>query len=173
MLLLHERLINQPVLSLRTGGKIATTAELIINPDNLKVVGIYCIDHFTKEPLILLTQDIREMLAKGIVVNDHEVLTDPDELIRMKRILELEYEVTGKQVRTDKNKKIGKVTDFAMDNISFYIQKLYVGQSVIRNLGGTLSVDRSQVIEVTDKAIIVMDPQKPVRDAVPDAMPAG
>jgi hypothetical protein len=39
-----------------------------------------------------------------------------------------------------------------------YIQKVYVGQSLLKSLtGGSLSIDRSQIYEITVKRVIIND----------------
>jgi len=143
---------------LRTGGAIATITQPIINPNNLKIEGFYCQDRFEKGILVLLTQDIRDTLPQGYAVNDHEVLTDPTELVRLKKILDLNFQLVGKHVVTSNKHRIGKVTDFAAETTTFYIQKLYVGQSILKSItAGQLSVDRSQIVEITNKKIIIQE----------------
>lgn len=159
MLLLAKSVINQPVMSLRTGGKIAVAEQPIFNPDNLKIVGFYCEDAFNKSSLVLLSQDIRDHIDKGFIINDHDVLAEPDDLVRLAKILEIDFKLIGKMVKTDQKKKLGKVIDYAVDSETLYVQKLYVGQSMLKSLSdGQLSVDRNQILEVTDQYIIVKDP---------------
>lgn len=173
MLQLSASLLNQPVNSLRTGGIVGTTESAIINPNNLKIEGFYCIDHFSRKKLILLTQDIRDIIKQGIVVDDHAVLTEPEELIRLKPILELEFEILGKPVVTVSKQKVGKVNDFAADNQTLYIQKLYVGQSLLKSLSsGQLSLDRNQIVEITNKKIVVQDLEQLTKSRVPVSAPA-
>jgi sporulation protein YlmC with PRC-barrel domain len=156
MLQLSASLLNKPVLSLRTGGPIATIIEPIINPDNLKVEGFYCEDRFDKSRLVLLYQDIRDILPKGFVVNDHDVLTEPEELIRLKKVLDLNFSLPGKQVVTVDKQKVGKVSDYAVETGTMYIQKIYVSQSIMKSLtGGSLSIDRTQINEITPSRIII------------------
>jgi len=170
MLQLSNALINKPVLSLRTGGVIATALEPLINPNNLKIEGFYCQDKFAKGRLILLSQDIREIMKQGFVVNDHDVLTPPEELVRFKDILEINFQLLGKPVVTDSKQRLGKINDFAADSETMYIQKLYVGQPLIKSLsGGQLSVDRSQIIEITNRKIVVQDPLQPTKAAAATA----
>lgn len=160
MLQLSNTLINQPVLSLRTGTAIATAVAPIINPNNLKIEGFYCDDHFEKQRLVLLYQDIRDVIAQGFVVNDHDVLSAPDELVRLRDVLKLNFELIGKPVETVDKQKVGKVSDYATEISTMYIQKLYVSQSLLRNFaGGSLSVDRTQINEITSKRIIINDLQ--------------
>jgi sporulation protein YlmC with PRC-barrel domain len=157
MLQLSGALLNKSVLSLRTGAPIATITAPIFNPNNLKIEGFYCVDRFDKKKeLVLLCQDIRDIMPKGYVVNDHEVLAEPDELVRLKDVLELNYELVGKQVVTISKHKVGKVSDYATDMESMFVQKIYVSQSILKSFtGGSLSVDRRQVNEITPRRIII------------------
>lgn len=164
MFQLSASLINQPVMSLRTGAPVASDTKPIINPNNLKIEGFFCQDRFSKETLVLVTQDIRDKIPQGFVINDHEVLSPPDDLIRLKKVIDIEFELIGKPVVTEKNQKVGKVNDYAADLASMYIKKIYVGQSMIKSISnGQLSVERDQIVEITSKKIIIKEPLKPKR----------
>ncbi|MGH7234338.1 MAG: hypothetical protein ACREF7_02735 [Candidatus Saccharimonadales bacterium] len=158
MLRLSATLINKPVMALRTGAQVAQVLAPIINPDNLKIEGFYCKDRFSNKTLVLVYQDIRELLPSGYVVNDHDSLSEPNDLIRLKDILDLRFNLIGKTVVTASKKRVGKVNDYAVEVDSMYIQKLYVSQSLIKSFtGGNLSVDRSQIREITDTKVVIND----------------
>lgn len=107
---------------------------------------------------VLLYQDIRDVMVQGFVVNDSQVLVDPEELVRLQDTLKLHFDALGKQVITTTKQKLGKVIDYAADTNTMYIQKLYLAQSMFKNLtGGNLGIDRTQIVEITDKQIIVQD----------------
>lgn len=173
MLKLSGSLLNQPVVSLRTGGTIARTESAIINPHNLKIEGFYCLDSRSRQQLILLVQDIRDTIAAGIVVDDYDVLSEPNELVRLKKVLDLEYELHGKPVQTVKKHRLGKVSDYACDDQAFFIQKLYVERSLLKSLSSDqLAVDRTEIVEVTDKRVIIKEIQKTVKAGLPAPAPA-
>jgi uncharacterized protein YrrD len=159
MLQLSATLINQPVLSLRTGSPVATATMPIINPNNLKVEGFYCQDDTDhKKQIVLLYQDIRDIIPQGLVINDYDVLSEPHELVRLQEVLALNFDLLGKQVVTTSGDKLGKVTDYATEVTTMFVQKIYVSQSVFKNLlGGNLGIDRTQIVEITSKRIIVHD----------------
>lgn len=137
---------------------IATAIAPIFNPNNLKIEGFYCQDRFNKTELILLYQDIRDVIKQGLVVNDHAVLTEPEELVRLKDILDLHFELLGKQVETISKTRVGKVNDYAVETETMFVQKIYVAQSILKSLtGGSLSIDRSQILEITPRRIIIND----------------
>ena len=151
-------------MSLQTGGPVARTVLPVIDPNNLKIEGFYCLTN-DRQQQILLSQDIRDILSQGIVVNDHTVLTDESDLVRLQDILRIKYAVLGKKVVTQNGRKLGKVEDYACDTQSMYIQKLYVVPTFIKGLaGGQLGVDRSQIVEITNDKIIVQDLEQRVQD---------
>lgn len=155
-------------MSLRTSGVVAIAERPIINPNNLKIEGWYCIDQFSKNTLILLTKDIRDIVPQGLAIDDYDCLSEPEDLIRIQDIIKLNFELIGKPVITETKRKVGKVSDFAVDITSYFIQKLYVSQPVYRNLsGGQLSIGRTQIIEITNRNIVVRDVDEKVGAAAP------
>jgi sporulation protein YlmC with PRC-barrel domain len=159
MLQLCGALSNKAVLSLRTGGPVAVVGAPIIDPNNLKIEGFYCQDTMDKSILVLLYQDIRDLLPDGFVVDDHDVLAVPSELVRLKKIMDMNFQLIGKQVETVSGEKIGKVNDFAVEVETMFVQKVYVAQSILKSFtGGSLSVDRSQIQEITNRRVIISDP---------------
>jgi sporulation protein YlmC with PRC-barrel domain len=161
MLQLSASLLNKSVLSLRTGSPIAKIVAPIINPNNLKIEGFYCEDSIDKKQLVLLYQDIRDMLPQGYVVNDHDVLSEAHDLVRLKDVLELNFDLIGKQVVTVSKEKVGKVSDYATETETMFIQKIYVAQSILKSFtGGSLSIDRSQINEITPTRVIINELMK-------------
>jgi uncharacterized protein YrrD len=156
MLFLSSVILNQEVLSLRTASAVASIIKPIINPNNLKIEGFYCRDYSTKQVLILLEQDIREFQGNGYIVNDHDSLSNAEDLIRLKNIMTINFELINKKVETISGNKVGKVEDYAVDNQSFFIQKIYSSKPIYKKLNNNrLMIDRSQINEITPQKIII------------------
>ncbi len=157
MLRMSNSLVNVPVLSLRLGEPVAMTTEVIINPHNLKIMGWRCLPNDGGEELILLTEDVREETPKGLAVNDIDALVDMEDLVRHREVLEIRFKLIEKPVRT-KRQKIGKVSDYTY-NDGMFIQKLYVEKSLMKvwSSEDTIVIDRAQILEITDKFILVKD----------------
>jgi sporulation protein YlmC with PRC-barrel domain len=167
MLQLSTYLLNKPVLSLRTGGTIAWVTTPIFNPHRLNIEGFYVIDNAKRE-LILLYQDIRELSPQGFIVDDHDVLAQPEDLIRLKQILNLNFQLLDKPIITTNKEKIGKVGDYAVEVTTMYVQKLYAIQPFWKNFTSSgLSIDRTQIIEVTHRHIIINELLKGTPAPVP------
>lgn len=166
MLLLPSALLNQPIISLRNGSQISTSQSLIINPNNLKIEALRVNGKQPQDKSILLCSDIREIDKLGILINDFSDLSSPDDLVRLKDILAINYVLPGKPVYQVSGGKVGRVSDFAFDDSSFYVQKLYLENSLLSLRGpkaGALTIDRRQINEITNRRIIINDLDKSSR----------
>jgi hypothetical protein len=154
---MSESLFNITVVSLRIGQPIATAERPIINPHNLKIIGWWCKPFNSNSLQILLTDDVRENVTKGMVVNDEDALSPPEDLVRFKEILDANFQLADKLVKT-KRQKIGRVRDFSY-NDGLFVQKLYVERSLIKVFAAedTAIIDRTQITEITDTYILVRD----------------
>lgn len=147
--------MNRPVISLRVGGQIGIAETPIINPHNLKILGWWCATPSGRQ--VLLAEELRDNVPEGLAVNDEDSLSDPSDLVRHKEILDISFELMDKLVRT-KRQKLGRVSDYSY-NDGMFIQKLYVARPLRKVFSSedTLIIDREQIIEVTDKYIMVRD----------------
>ena len=156
MLKLSGSLFNRPVVSLRSGQAIAIATAPIINPHNLKIIGWWC-NVPGNGQMVLLAEDVREDIDKGLAVNDDDALSGPTDLVRHKEVLDTHFELMNKTVKT-KRSKIGKIHDFSY-NDGMFVQKLYVARSLVKVFTNedTVVIDRTQILEVTDSYILVRD----------------
>lgn len=164
MLQLSSIYYNRNILSLRSGGSIGFAYSPLINPDNLMIEGWYSTLNGNRSRMILPLIEVRDIISKGIVVDDHSSITHTEDLVRLKKTIDLNFEVIGRQVITENKKKLGKVQDYAVDTDSMIIKKLYINQSFFKNLTTQqLIIDRNQIIEINDKGIVVRDTKERAR----------
>lgn len=157
MLRLSKAFFNRAILSLRTGGKIGNALTPLINPDNLKIEGWFATSLMQKGEHILPSSEIRDFITKGLVVDDADAITEPGDLVRLKNVMAIRFELLGKIVITESTQRLGRVVDFSVDD-GFFVQKLYVNQPLYKNLSGEqLLISRDEIIEITDRRIVVMD----------------
>ena len=151
------------ILSLRNGGRIGTAIIPIINPDNLRIEGWRSSSLHDQGEHILPTMEIRDIIPKGLVVNDVDALTIPEDMVRLEPIIKIGFNLLGKRVVTTNKRRLGKVADFSV-NTEYYIQKIYVSQSLLKGLNATpLIIDRSAIVEVTDKKIVIKEAAQKAR----------
>lgn len=157
MLVLKERLIDVPIMSLQTGAQIATTERPIIDPRQLTIVAFYCQGpKLDVSPAILHVDDIREAGALGFIVDDADVIMSPNDLVRLQQVIGFNFSLDGKLVVDERGQKLGKVGNYTVDMRSFYITQLQVQPSLLQSWStAQVLIGRNQIIEISDSKIIV------------------
>lgn len=147
-----------PIRSLQTGRQIGKLGLMIINPDNLNVEAFLCKQRITNQGLYLFTSDIREFSSAGVIVDSQDNLMASEDLVRLQKLVDINFELVGKKVITQHKRKVGKVINFTLDDISYKIEKIYVQPSLFKGFtGGDKIIDRKQILNVTDTTITVKD----------------
>lgn len=157
MLISGTDLIDTPILSLQTGRELARATHAIINPHSLSIIA-YEVNgpHLDHHPSYLRIQDVRELSPIGMIIDSSEEFIQQDDIIKQKDIYELQYELIHKQVLDEKRNKIGKVTDYNLEAGAFVVQQLVVRKPLLKSFNDSeLLIHRSQIIEVTDHAIVI------------------
>ena len=157
MLLLNTQLENVPVMSLQTGSSLGVAATPIIDPRKLQIAAYYVTGPRIQATSIVHTSDIREVGPLGFIVDGADVVMELDEdLIRLQEVVNFKFTLLGKTVVDDHKKRLGKVSEYTVESDSFIVQKLHIAQSVMKNLTSSkLIIHRSQIVEITDHAIVV------------------
>ncbi len=157
MLLLAEKLKLNPVMSLQTGAEIARVQEAIIDPGVLDVVAYRLSgSRLEHDNTILLTRDIREVGAIGLIIDSAEELVSLDDVIKVKKLTELNFQLVGLSAIDDQKHKLGKIYDYTIDPFTFTIHQLHVRRPLLKSLQTSdLIISRKQIIEINNKSVVV------------------
>ncbi len=157
MLMLSSRLKDSSVMSLQTGGCIAQVTKAIINPATLDIVAYRLSGKgLESEDLLLLTRDIREIGNLGLIVDSADELVATSDMIKLKDIIKLGFNLLNMPVIDDDKNKLGRIYDYTIDPMDFKIHQIYVKRPLIRSLQTSdLIINKSQIIEVNNTHIIV------------------
>lgn len=167
MLILGSRLIHAPVMSLQTGTKLASTVKPVIDPANLRLLAYEVEGPLLSEtPAFIRTNDIREYGRLGMIIDSNDELIGLEDVIQIKKIHSLGFPLIGIAVIDEHKRKLGKVDDYTLDTNDFVIQQLNVRRGIFQGITDTgLLINRSQIIEINNAAIIVKAPS--VKSAEP------
>ena len=163
MLTYASRLIGTKILSVQAGSPIATIAEPIVDPDNLKIIAFKLSGPLVAKSNanILDVKSIREYSNYGIVIDDIDELIAKDDVIKIRDVLKLNFNLNGLKVETKKGSKLGKVEDYTVTNDNFTVQQLVVKRPAIKSFfDPELLISRKEIVEITDYKIIVKDEEK-------------
>lgn len=168
MLLLNSQIEGTPAMSLQSGSELGKIGQPIIDPRDLSIVAYYIAGPRIQTASVLHTDDIREFGPLGFIVdNADKIMALDEDLVRLQEIINFNFSLLDKSVIDDQKKKLGKVTDYTFEFDSFSIQKIHVSQSVLKNFSNSnLIIHRSQIIELTDKEVIVRSATIPVSTGI-------
>lgn len=174
MLINAQNLVDFPVLSLHTGTPIAKVSQVIIDPDQLKIIAFYI------EPLvnlgdagnILLIDSIREVSHLGLIVDSSDEFASDGEVVRVDNVTKLHFEIVGLNVVTKKKAKLGKVSGYVVESKAWQIQQLIVERPFFKAIfDPELVISRREIVEVYDDHIVVKEEksktQKPATITAP------
>lgn len=166
MLVYNSKLLNAPVLSVQDSGRIATISSTIVDPDSLKIIAFRVIGATNTEGgNILDARSIREYSTYGLVIDSSDELIGDHDVVKIEKVLELNFSPIGLKVETKKGSKLGKVTDFTVTNDNFSIQQIVVKRPTIKSLlDPELIIPRAEIVEITDYKIIVRDEEKVIKE---------
>jgi uncharacterized protein YrrD len=162
-----------PIMGLQTGTKLAVTKAPIIDPSNLKIVA-YEVEGpmLTDNPSFLRIADVREISNIGMIIDSSDEFIGLEDVIKIKAIYDLGFELIGLSVVNEKKSKLGKVESYNIDSDSFTIQQLNVTQGLIKSLSeSSLLIHRSQIVEINDREIVVKSAAKKLEPMIkPDKL---
>ena len=167
MLITGSKLLNCPVLSLHVGGQIAEVKSDIIDPNDLKIVALNVNGPQTGDGEhgdILDTRSVREYSSLGLIIDSIDDLVLSDDVIKIKKILELNFSLIGLNVKTKKGTKLGKVTDYTFDTDTFTVMQIIVKRPILKSIiDPELIIGRSEIKEINDYEIVVKDEEEKIR----------
>ena len=166
MLIDSSQLINYPVLSLHMAGMIAKTNEIIVDPNDLKIIAfrLYGPEVRKKSGEYLRTENIREFSGLGMVVDSDDDFVNPDDVIKLSEVLDLNFSLVGKKVVSKNGSNLGRVDGFVVNTDGFYVHQLKVKRPLIKSfVDPELLVPKKEIYKITDTKIIVKDEESKIR----------
>lgn len=160
MLLRTSQLVNVPVMSLQTGKEIATSARVLLDPTDLKITAFELSgDSLDERPSFLRIQDIRELSDIGFIVDSSDEFVGLDDVISLKELYELQFELVDMPVVDTQKQKLGKVEDSVFNSNTFLVDQLRVRRPLLKSLkDAELLISSSQIVEINDTSIVVQAP---------------
>lgn len=167
MLIIGSRLKGHPVLSLHLGGMVARIREPIFDPDEMKIVAFWLEGPSVGKEFgdILETGDIREVSDLGLIVDSDDAFVRQGEVIKLDKIIAVDFELVGKKVVTKKGTKLGRIVDYMVDRDGFTIHQFIVRRPILKSfLDPELIIGRSEIVSADDTKIVVRDEEGKIRE---------
>ena len=166
MLVTYSKLIGTPVLSVQTGAPVGFISHPIIDPDSLIIIAFRLDGPLVhkSENSLLDARSIREYSDLGMVIDSIDELIADDDVIKISKILELNFDLIGLKVETKKGSRLGKLIDYTVTPEDYIVQQIIVKRPPLKALiDPELTISRKEIVEVNDYKVIVKDEEKTLK----------
>ncbi len=155
------RSIGLPVLTNETPVVLGHLRGILIHPDTGKIEGFFVAPPgmFSGSQQFLSTVDILHWGLR-VTVRSADVLSPPEELVRLRELLEGHRPVLGQIMRTESGRVLGRCADIQFTTKDFRMQWLFPR----RFWRYGRAIPASQILEIRPEAIIVRDGILPAKD---------
>lgn len=160
MLLFGSTLIDQAIMSLQTGGELARTSSAVIDPYRLVIRAYKLTGAQLEEPdnSYIRIEDVREIGNIGFIIDSNDEIICGTDIIKLKKLIDLDFSLVGLKVIDQAENKIGTVIDYSIDVSTFMIYQLVVKRPFWQSFNDPeLIIDRSKIIELNNQRVIIKD----------------
>ena len=158
MLYEAKSLINLPIISLDSGRILGSATDIIIDPENGKLLGLLSISGFLSSKKATAFNDIYECNADAILVKDDESVVNIAKLVRIEKVVGQKIFLLKNKVVTESGKRLGRVSDFVINIDLGILVKIYVEDYLWKGYSqSTLVVPAHNIVSIEHKKIIVND----------------
>ena len=149
MMIEAVQLINLAVAAEDSLRKVGSISQIIINPENGQLMGFLVNIGLFLPPKILSFMDIKFWDTNGIVTESEENFVNPEEVVRIKNVLDKKINLLEMSAQTESGKSLGIVENFLIDTETISVVKYYLkdllGKSRIMPANKVVSIDQNIV----------------------------
>jgi len=175
MLINAKKLINLPIIEAVTMKKVAVVDNLIVSPENGAVLAFLLRKNFlSNKNRIVVLHDVREMYIDGLVTNSKDNIINPDEVIKVKSVLDQNIFLLGSRVITQNSKILGYLEDFIFDTgfsaiVTLIVKKRFSTEKRIISAERILNIQPGRIVirDISNKVEVpkvskVLEPVLPI-----------
>ena len=99
-----------------------------------------------------------------MVIDDIDELVADDDVVKISKVLELNFDLINLKVETKKGSKLGKLVDYTITPEDYIVQQIIVKRPALKALiDPELTISRKEIVEVNDYKVIVKDEEKTLK----------
>jgi len=158
------KLMGLPVAAEDTLSKVGEIRQVVVDPENGRVLGFLVKTGFFVLPLALSIIDIKFWDSEALVISEAKNLVQIKEIVRIKNILEQKIDLLGMPAKTEAGKSLGRVENFLIDTDAESVVKYY-----LKDLLGQTRVMPAEKVCSIDKVIVFADDEAGITSGITEA----
>lgn len=143
-------MLRLPVGTLEPPVKVGRIKDVVIDPKGGAFLGVTVSTSLLKPALFVSPKDIIAVDRAGLIIKSQESLVEIGEIVRAKEALREGIRVIGLPVITQSRKRVGRVSDLAIDLEGQRVAKYY-----IRSWFSERIIPATAVVKITRKQVVI------------------
>jgi len=148
---------NTSVVSKKEKAILGVLEDIILNPETGAASGISFKVPGKKD--LLLVANASEITGAGtnfIMIETAEKVGAPDEIIRIKEVLDKDISLIESKVIDEDERYMGKIRDYSINLKTMRLERLYVATSgFLKIIPGDLMIPESDIVKIEKNRVIV------------------
>lgn len=154
-----------PVATLKEQSKAGRVKKVLFDLDKGLLRGFMIKVSWFEKPYYLALEDVLAIDKAALITKTKEDIVPIEEVVRAHEIYKKGFKLLGLPVKTESNENIGRLVDLSIAFETGQILSLFT-----KSLFTNRIIDRSKVIKITNKAVIIDDDfSKAANETVPEA----
>lgn len=168
MQLRYSTCLGREIIEDTTGEVVGFVSGALVHPDKGDILGFY-----VKKPGFggsdgwYLSGLDMVRIGTQVHIQNAEAIGDPSEIVRLQTILEDPRRFLGQKIRTEAGRLVGRCADLQFDADTLHITWLFPR----RWWRWKMAVPIQEVVEVTQRAIVIRDEEATLREPIEEAEP--
>lgn len=136
---------------------LGSLKDVIVNPDTGDAIGLsFYVTGAKHKVMVVNTSDITGIGTNFIMIESTDNTSEPDEIIRIKEVLDKDIEIVGSKVVDEDERHLGKVSDWSVSLKNMRLERLYVtSSSLVKMLTQDLIIPANDIVKIEKGRVIV------------------
>ena len=169
---LFSTTVGLPIICVDTGITDYKLSAFVIDTDRLTIELVVIQQAFDSNKYYIMPRSVREIGRQSIIINSEDDISEANDIIRYQKIISSKPYLVGYKVVNSSKQKLGSVKDFGFDSTHLTINKLVVRSHWSRRLlAKELIINRSQVVKIDNKTVVVNETKAKARKTSAKLLP--
>jgi len=145
------------IITKRERAVLGFLRDVILNPETGDAIGLsFYVVGLKRKEMVVNALNIAGIGADFIMLESADNVSPPDEIIRIKEILDKDIEIVGSYVVDEDGRHLGKVRDWSVNLKTMRLERLYITpSSLVKLFAQDIIISANNIIKIEKGKITV------------------
>jgi len=158
MIKLFSEIIRAKVILANERAYVGYVKDIVISDEDGTFLGVSCTDELGRKIKYIPSVEFKGFGPDSIIVNGYDSLSDLDDLVRLKEVVDRKIKIIKSSVITKEGKKVGKVNEATINLKHMALERIFVTPVLrIKNFAKDLIIPAKSIEQILPNKIIIAE----------------